>query len=135
VTPFYHYTCDHGHEEIGDSGHLKPLSALVGPASYASWSKWQLPMAELIWLTDLNEPIRDGLGLTMKQSTCDRTRHRYRAVGYLPARYTAIRRDLPKRLRDDLESVPGVLPAHWWVAWTPVPVVYDPIVVEVGRSR
>lgn len=126
ATPFYHYTCDHGHEAIGAAGSLKPPSELVDPSTYANWPQWQRPLMEMIWLTDLPEPIREALGLTRK-TTCDRTVHRYRVVGFIPMRYTAIRRDLPKRLRGDLESASGALPVHWWVAYTPVPVVYDPI--------
>lgn len=125
----YHYTCSHGHDCIGDQGHLHPVRSLVDESKFAGWPAWKLQLVKMVWLTDLDAPMREALGLTSKVSPCDRTQHRYRMVGYSPIRYTAARRDLPKRLRDELESAPGAMPMHWWFAYTPVPVVYDPIEV------
>lgn len=124
---FFHYTCDHGLESLGDEGKLLPGAAFIAARVYDRMPAWQQTLADLIWLTDLDYPMRDALGLTSVRLACDRTRHRYRVVGYVPMRYTATRRDLPKRLRDEVESASGALPRHWWVAHTPVPVVYDPI--------
>lgn len=122
----WHYTCDHTRAALGDSGRLISALAQIDAAKTADWPKWKRTISGLIWLTDLDVPIRDALGLTMNTIGCDRTRHRYRVVNYTAIRYSVARRDLPKRLRDELESAPGAMPMHWWFAWTPVPVVYDP---------
>ena len=37
----YHYTCDHGREAIGESGHLKPPVELVDSSTYADWPMWR----------------------------------------------------------------------------------------------
>lgn len=128
---FYHYTCEHGREAIGDTGKLISPVQLAGEAAFARWPKWQRGLADIIWMTDLDSPDRDGLGLTSNTIRCDRTVHRYRVAGYKPIRYVTFRLELPKRARDQLEEAPGVLPMHWWMAYTPVPVVYDPAELAV----
>lgn len=111
----WHYTCDHGRRHIGDVGALQPNRGRV-------------------WLTDLAEPDRDALGLTMRLLTCDRTQHRYRVLddaGAVP--YHAVRlAEFTADQRDELETGGGLL-RHWWIATTPVPVMYDPATVEVTR--
>jgi hypothetical protein len=130
---WYHYTCSHGHAGITKTGRVLSTVDLVAQAgTVATMSAEVRRTAELIWLTDLAEPIRDALGLTSEAIACDRTRYRWRVVDYKPVRYVAMRRDLPRALRDSLESAHGALPMHWWVAYTPVPVVYDPIETVVG---
>ena len=124
---FWHYTCEHGRKEIGETGRLISATALAGPQRFALMPKWQQLIASIIWLTDMDLPDRAALGLTRNTITCDRGAHRYRVVDYMPIRYVDHRRELPKRMRDELESAPGVRPMHWWMAYTPVPVVYDPI--------
>lgn len=131
---WWHFTCNHGHAGIVKTGRLLPTTSLVDASAVARMAATQRRVAELVWLTDLADPVRDALGLTSHEIACDRTQHRWRAVNYRPIRYTTIRRDLPQPVRAGLESAPGVLPMHWWVAYTPVPVVYDPIVATgVGR--
>ena len=125
---WYHYTCDHGHHGITVDGTLLPTRELIDPSVYQQTPAWRRALLDLIWLTDLDAPDRAALGPTSHSLTCDRTRHRWRAIDYTPMRYTAIRRDLPQQTRRELESATGVLPMHWWVAYTPVPAVYDPIV-------
>jgi hypothetical protein len=112
----YHYTCDHGHDQIDD---------LVVPAT------WQTDRASgtpgvYAWFTDLADPMRDALGLTSHMLACDRTAHRYRvldSVGVVP--WVTVRRMWA--WAEELESAPGARPRHWFVADGPVRVEYDPI--------
>jgi hypothetical protein len=129
---FWHYTCDHGHRGISVDGKLVTPVTLAKSTAYERWPAWRRALLDIIWMTDLDAPDRAALGLTRNTIPCDRTAHRYRVVGYNPIRYADFRRDLPKRLRDHLEEAPGVLPMHWWMAYTPVPVVYDPILAVVS---
>ena len=116
----YHYTCDHGRRALGDECVLLPAAARIedtGP-----WT------GELVWLTDLAHPHREGLGLTSHILDCDRTAHRYRVLpGALVDRWTTFARGLPRGYRESVEGAPGAMPAHWWVAVAGVPAVYDPI--------
>lgn len=125
---WWHYTCSHTRAQIGDAGELRPLRQLVAAEKLRDWPQWRQAQADMIWLTDLDTPLAGALGLTSNILGCDRTEHRYRVVNYTPMRYLTIRRDLPARLREDLENAPGAMPAHWMVAYTPVPVVYDALV-------
>lgn len=109
----WHYTCDHHVSGILTDGVVKPLTGQGHP-----------PLA---WFTDLDVPHREALGLTSTILSCDRTRHRFRVSGsatVLP--YVRIRRDLPARWREALESAEGAMPMHWYVSPEPVPVVYSP---------
>lgn len=127
MSELYHYTCQHGREGIGDRGtlilpsevkksHLR--NRLYGP--YAE-------LDGLIWMTDLDSPVRSGLGLTRVITSCDRTEHRYRVVDQRSVvRYVAMRRSLNPLLARLLESAPGAMPMHWWVSAEPVPVEYMP---------
>jgi hypothetical protein len=121
VRTLWHYTCDHGRDAIGDRGNLVPLATLR-PDKRMTWQ------GRLVWLTDLERPQRDALGLTSHILNCDRTVHRYRVTdAALTRRWTSIARDLPRGYREALESAPGARPRHWWVSENPVPVEYDPI--------
>lgn len=105
----WHYTCDHHVEAIKAEGVARPM------------------LDEFVWFTDLAEPVRDALGLTMHTLTCDRTRHRFRVVGsasVLP--YVTIRRTLPRGWREGLEESEGAMPRHWYVSREAVPVIYSP---------
>lgn len=107
----YHYTCEHGYQGIGAS----PAGVL-------------LPNAGLVWLTDLDVPVREALGLTSHTLSCDRTAYRYRAIAALAhvRPWSQARRSVPRDVREALESAPGVLPMHWWVSAWPVLVQFDP---------
>lgn len=106
----WHYTCSHYQSVMGWNAALRP-----GLDGY-------------VWLTDLDNPNVAGLGLTSQILDCDRTEHRYRVVDDRTARpWTEERLRIPRAFVEALESVPGVLPRHWWVARTLVPVTYDPI--------
>lgn len=124
VVTLWHYTCEHGRAGLGNSGTVLPpvmqdrfdprMAALHAPG----WA----------WFTDLAVPQRAALGLTRYVVSCDRIVHRYRVTDTTDVhRWLDVRRRMPARWRDDLESEPGARPAHWWVAAGPVPVVYDPV--------
>ena len=127
----YHYTCDHSRQKIGDAGTLQPLHVIAGrdtPTPPKSWPMWRYPVLDLIWLTDLDTPAADALGLTSRILSCDRTAHRYRATDTSTVmRWVHARRDYPPQLRHELETELGAMPMHWWVSEKPVPVTYDPV--------
>jgi len=107
----YHYTCQDRAELIDRDLTLKP-----GPDG-------------VLWLTDLEHPYREALGLTSHSLSCDRTECGYvvdvpdqpglqQAAGVLTWRW--IRSKVDPALREGLESAPGVLPLHWWVSTVPL---------------
>lgn len=115
----WHFTCSHSAGPIRDGGELRP------------WPHPLLP-EPLVWLTDLEEPFRDGLGLTSHTLTCDRTEHRFEVVDpttaiWWPTYARTLR--LGGWVRRELDQAPGAMPAHWWVSTEPVPVLTK----QVGR--
>lgn len=128
ATPtLFHFTCDHGRAAMGDQPVLRPGADLVDGA--VPWT------SALVWLTDLERPNRDGLGLTSHAIRCDRTQHRYRVLdGERVLRWTDFARDLPREYRESIEGTPGAMPAHWWVAISGVRAVYDPLEVPAVSS-
>lgn len=125
MTALWHYTCDHGHEDIG--ARLVPGTWLQ-PGRRMPWT------SRVVWLTDMAVPDRDALGLTMHIAACDRTVHRYRVTDdSAVVRYVEWAREALYRLqREQVENVPGALPMHWWVSDEPVSVEYDPIARRVA---
>lgn len=113
MSTLYHYT-DAGHAaQIESSGFVVPGKdiGLHSPLS---------------WFTDLDHPHRDALGLTSNILPYDRTTHRFRvedAEWVKP--WHSIRQLMPDRYVARLESAPGELLMHWWVAARAVPVVPD----------
>lgn len=125
MSALWHYTCDHGRRAIGERGSLIPAAARPGVGNLSPWT------ALLVWMTDLDVPVRDGLGLTSHTLTCDRTVYRYRVTDpadCLP--WMVVRHSLSPAYRDGVERAPGALPRHWWVSPLPVPVVLD----QLGRA-
>lgn len=112
----YHYTCAHGLEGIGTEG-----------------TGVLMPHQGLVWLTDLEAPFREALGLTSYTLSCDRTAHRFRAVDGLHAvmPWVQFRREaVPPDRRAwaaALEAAPGAMPRHWWVCALPLLAVFDPV--------
>jgi hypothetical protein len=107
----YHYTClDHGHPGIYGSGLIKPGNDT------------------LVWLTDLDLPMRDAVGLTRVSTGCDRGAARYRVetAGLPIVPWLEFRKGVPWHLIEFLESFPGVMPRHWFVSARPTPATYDP---------
>lgn len=130
MTELWHYTCAHGCQAIGETGMLLPIGRLAKPEALAKLNghEWQ---KHLVWLTDLDYPMRDALGLTSYVVGCDRTTYRYRVTDASNARrWVRFRRGLPGAL--DLDFAPGALPMHWWVSLEPVPVVFDPVMERVS---
>lgn len=122
----WHFTCMHGHGALGADGELLPLIELEPKRALLLPEPFRV-MTTLVWLTDLDAPQPEGLGLTSLVLSCDRTRYRYRVTDTTGCvRYTSVRRELPRRVVDMLERG-RTLPAHWWLSRTPVPVTYDPI--------
>ena len=111
----YHYTCEDSRQIIGEEGTLIP-SRLTG----------------VLWLTDLDAPIRSGLGLTSTSLDCDRTQHRYRVLvdeglslhdaGIYPWR--DVRKGFDPAHVASLEAC-GALPMHWYVSDQPQRAVHD----------
>ena len=122
----WHYTCDHSYAQI--DGWLKPGEWLT--VTPTPWT------ADLVWLTDLDYPDRDGLGLTNHLRMCDRTARRFRVLdesGCIP--WMTYRRTLSSRQREQLESAPGALPRHWWISEAVVEVTYDPPTERAEQER
>lgn len=110
----YHYTCDHAVQGIIADGHILPLSNQFPSATVPPWSNFA-------WFTDMAEPDRPALGLTSRLLSCDRTAHRFTVTDVTEVeRWINVRRHHPWAA--DLESEPGAMPAHWWIATEPVPV-------------
>lgn len=109
----YHYTCGHGRDGIVADGCVRPN---VHP--------YLRMLPPLVWLTDLDVPTREALGLTSTWLTCDRTQYRFAfdvsddsGVSHWPV--AAHHARLPRAVRDLLESG-GALPTHWYVAFHPI---------------
>ena len=112
----YHYTCGHAASLIRVAGWVVPHRQIQFPDK-----------PELIWLTDLDVPEREGLGLTSYSLHCDRTEHRVTVSAFAhdvwPWTAYARERGLSRAYRSVVEDCPGVMPMHWWVATVPLPVV------------
>ena len=120
MSELYHYTCDHGHDALGEFGHVR-----------SRFDRHLRPFDELAyisWFTDLDHPIPGPLGLTSQILTCDRTAHRYIVCDEAPEvyRYMDKRHLLSHTTQEGLESAPGAMPMHWHVAVVPIAVAYHP---------
>lgn len=107
----YHYTCSGAARLIDECGYLLP------------YPQTQLDGRKLIWLTDMDTPDRQALGLTSHTLSRDRTKHRV-TVDVNAHRWVHYVRTMPtpaRRLALDLAMAPGARPMHWWVAANPVP--------------
>ena len=117
---FYHYTCAHSAPLILRSGVVMPLGRLGKLAGQMPADRhWMLDIA---WFTDLDEPLREALGLTSATLQCDRTEWRVTvsdASTLVPWPRFA-RGRVPAGQRRDLERYGR--PAHWWISEEPVPV-------------
>lgn len=134
----YHYTCQHGRDALADKGEVVSIR-LHDPEAFATLTRRGLGLwALLSWFTDLDEPVREVLGLTSESITCDRTEYRYRVTDASNCERwvgSTIRRFIGKQgsFVQRLELSGHALPMHWWVAVDPVPVEFDPIRKEVAR--
>lgn len=114
VTRLFHFTCGHSAEKIDAEGVLIP--------NQHPW--WPVP---LVWLTDLEDALPDHLfGQGSGLLACDRSEARYEVqdvTGSLPWWQYARESGMHRTVRDLFEGTPGSMPAHWWVALRPLPVV------------
>lgn len=118
----FHYTCDHGHAQLGPESALVPAIDIIGPGRDAPWT------AQFVWLTDMDTPDRNALGLTSNILNCDRLSHRYRVVDeHSCVWWPEYAARLHASTRHEIEDADGARPRHWWVALQPVQVVYDPV--------
>lgn len=79
------------------------------------------PVTGVLWLTDLDVPVRGALGLTSNLLACDRTECRYVVddPDDTVLAWTELRRSAPRDWVEALEAAPGVMPRHWWLATGP----------------
>lgn len=81
MSELYHFCCSHSATEIDKTGVLRPIIAwrkfdeVLTLHGHARTGLHRAPA--VLWLTDLAEPDRDGLGLTSVYIACDRTEFRY----------------------------------------------------------
>ena len=117
MSDLWHYTCEHGVEGILTDGTVNPtLNPVLTDAHGAP--------VTLAWFTDLDTPWRDALGLTSHTLRCDRTAYRFVVVEPEKCtRWVTVRGTYPRAAVDALESAPGAMPMHWWVAAGPVRAV------------
>lgn len=134
MTQLYHYTCEHGRDGLGDEGTLLPL-AQQKPARAEGMPPALQEVSQLIWLTDLEFPLRLALGLTSAFLRCDRIQYRYRVLEGEAVPWAQAREGLDAQLAAGLESGYGVKPEHWWVATAPVTVAYAPVAAQMSWSQ
>lgn len=126
----YHYGCNHSQTGIVADGYrVRTQWDLLGKSNArrflegkmkADGTLWQL---HLSWWSDLSVPDRDALGLA--PFDCDRTEHRFTARDESSIqRWTTFAKHAPRTFREQVEALPGAMPAHWFVSRDPVPVVY-----------
>jgi hypothetical protein len=108
----YHFTCTHAAEQIAKTMVLQPFPQV------------QLDSRMLVWLTDLESPIRADVGLTSTILHCDRMEYRATVdadAHHWPEYLRKQPRDV--RLAARALTVGGGLPMHWYVSRWPVPVL------------
>lgn len=121
----WHYTCTHGHAGIShDQGLLRPGRLLVDDPDAGTF----------VWLTDLDAPAAEPLGLTRDLAPCDRTEHRWRVQAPQALRWVKLRRWLPAPYVQALEGARGAMPMHWWVSLDPIQATYAPGTVQPQRN-
>lgn len=118
----FHWTCSHGAEGIERDG-------LVKPGGGDAERMVRLEGIAVAWFSDLDSPLRAGLGLTSLYGGCDRTQHRFEvdpAELELVTWWPTFRRQVEPEHRSWAhwkEATPGVMPVHWYVSRAEVPVL------------
>jgi hypothetical protein len=114
----YHYTCRHS------------LAKLTAAADvFGTMVLEPMSPGGLLWLTDLETPYREALGLTSMILNCDRTEYRLEVMDPSTVqRWVDVRRQYPG-LRE-LELAPGVMPMHWYVSTSPERARLSPRLVD-----
>lgn len=109
----HHYTCRHSLTKIARAETLAPM-----PQAF---------LAEpLIWLTSLEIPNRDALGLTSNLLNCDRTEIRIDVTvdWAVPWNVYVNAIGTPKYIRKLLEEAPHD-PSTWWISTSPIPLTAE----------
>lgn len=109
----YHFTCNDGKTGILRDGLIRPGSDFGV----------ELPQSMFVWFTDLDVAPREGLGLMSVIGNCDRLAHRFAVDSPKVMPWKSIRRTLPRYFVDALETTPGAMPMHWWVAAEPIEAI------------
>lgn len=98
----YHFTCEHGYEGISKTGivvpRIHPFMRHLGP---------------LLWLTDLEAPTADAVGLTSERLTCNRLHYSYRVRTRAAVQWSEVRGRVSPALVVALEAYGE--PSHWRV--------------------
>ncbi|MGW2095801.1 hypothetical protein [Promicromonospora sukumoe] len=123
----YHFTTAARAARIAQSGRLLRPHDMSDLGDALKSTTWGRELAGLIWMTDLDIPHREALGLTSHSIQVDRTEARFRVTGADAVSWMVYRRKASAELVQVLESAPGVMPMHWFVATQPITVVHDPI--------
>ena len=105
----YHYCCGHSLTSIRLDGWLQP-------------HPHHLLCESVVWLTDLEQPHRDALGLTSHTLRCDRTEYRLTVHTGDAVWWPTYARRLDMGVRRQFEFTFGAMPAHWWVSTRPLKV-------------
>lgn len=122
-TRLFHYCCGHSAADIRRDMTLRPARAVLDARGYHRVKT--PPAGTVLWLTDMRPPVRDALGLTMFDIACDRLTHAFEVKPDWQQIewWMTYRKRHPEML--ELETVPGVLPMHWWVSEVPVTAVRE----------
>lgn len=117
----YHYTCRHRARAITRYGTLRPFPQPL------------FAHIPLIWLTDMDVPDAEALGLTKQNLPCDRTECRYvvettEAIPWLQAETHAALARLLVKIIGPIPLIAfedGRRPDRWWVATRALPARQD----------
>lgn len=106
----YHYTCSHGRDAIGEMGVLIP-------------NRHPFLKRSFVWLTDMEVPDRDALGLTSTILSCDRLEYSYEVIEESIKQCMPFSRfkKLSNTVVEDLARY--AQPSHWWVSTRPITAV------------
>jgi hypothetical protein len=117
---FYHYTCSHS-------------LAKMTPDVYGVRTLEPMSPGGLLWVTDLEVPIREALGLTSQIINCDRTEYRLELLDPSTVRRWV---DVRRSFRElwDLEMAPGAMPMHWFISTSPERAILSPRSPRSGRQ-
>lgn len=110
----WHFTCRDAAPRIVACGYLRPHPQI------------QLDGTKLVWLTDLENPTRDQIGLSSITLNCDRMEHRFEVDTDAMTPWLSWLRERPRDVRlaaRRLALAEGALPAHWYVAVVNIPAV------------
>lgn len=105
----FHFTCDHGHDALGNRGELRPI--VEHPFLHI----------KVVWLTSDPWPDRESTGLGMTITRCDRMQYRYMVTDLSNCRRWL---DSPERTGAPVDAVADLEsygdPEQWWIASEPV---------------